>query len=454
MKSQFLSIGALLVCSVSQLISFESMAQDNTLKYRRSSLSMILMENSSLGKSRDLVVKSYEANPFPDKYNKHNSGAGSMNFDNMKLTNADYLSSGFYKDTLKKVLEILKVSMNPLKEVRYLNADSSMAVIEPTKNELLNIYVEKYIKDNNLAKTVAGSWFNRTADGKMNWELIKERGQYSASAEDLEQASTAASETDFLMDFELIGNTYCVFNYLEFNPNEPVAALVRDVAKTSTLKELAGKPDILLQKALAKLDDMYEKTKEGYTVKCNSYLYKLDWDSHTADNVKNYFFNDNVDGKAIWDTTNIFKLSSLGKTTSSSIVTFKIGETRTEEQIIDLQIRKTMDKALAKLQKEYVQFRPVAPISSVGPLTAKIGLKEGLEPGQTFEILEMGKNDLGMPVFISKGKVTVDKKAPIWDNTQGAEVQTDEAGNPLPEYATFTGGKGAEAGFNFLRLVK
>lgn len=429
-----------------------SFAQEDITKYRRSSLSMILIESPSLGKSRDLVVNAYKSNPFPDKYNKHNSGAGAFNLNEMELTTEDYLASGFYQDTLRKFTEMLKAAANPLRELRYLAADSSAAIQEPSAKQMRQIYLDKYIRDNNLAKSMAGTWFNRTEDGSMNWELVKERGMYSASAEDKDQASSAANPEDMLMDFELLGNTYSVFNEMEFYENEPVARIVRDEAKMALAEQ--GLTGILYEKAAAKIDTLYERTKVGYTVKCNSFLYKLDWDENTANNVKNYFFNDNIDGKAAWDTTTIFNLSFVGKITSGSIVTFKIGETRTEEEIIDLQIRRTMDNALAKLQKKYVQFRPVSPISSVEPLTARIGMKEGLEGGEKFEILEMGWNDLGIPEWKSVGKVSLDKKAQVWDNRQGAEVVLAEDGSPLPEFTTFKGGKKAMPGMHYIRLVK
>lgn len=430
-----------------------TIGQDVT-KYRRSSMNMVLLESSALGKSRDMVVEAYNANPFPDKYNKHEVKASDFNIDKMNLTTEDYLSSGYYKDTLTKLLDIMKASVNPLRQLRYLNADSTKALQEPSANQKLGIYIDKYIRENNLAKSMAATWFNRTPDGKMNWDLIQERGMYSASAEQKDQANSVADKTTFLMDFDLIGNTYTVINNLEFYENEPVAAAIRDIAKAKAMEQLAGKPEILIKKSMAAIDTIYERTKVGYTVKCNSFLYKLDWNADIAKKVKDYFFSEGIDAVKAWDTTTIFKLNFLGKTTTGSIVTFKIGEKRTEKEIIELQVRRTMDNALAKLQKENVQFRPVSPIATVGPVTAQIGLKEGLEKGDKFEILEMGWNELGIPVWKSIGKVSLDKKAPIWDNRQGAEVGVDKEGNPLPAFSKFKGGSKAMPGLHYLRLTK
>lgn len=248
----------------------------------------------------------------------------------------------------------------------------------------------------------------------------------------------------------MIGNTYACFNKLAFYENEPVARMVRDAAKEEAIKQLAGKPQILLDKALALADTVYEKTKVGYTVKCNSYLYALEWNDTIAEKVKAVFFNENVDRKAAWDTTTLFNLVYIGNTLSSSIVTFKIGETRSESEIIDLQVRRTIDNAVANLQKEYVQFRTVAPVSTVGPLTARIGLKEALGPKDKFEILEPGTNELGLPVWKSIGTVSVDSKFPIWDNRQGAELENTDPNQPKTTFTTFSGGKKAQVGLHFL----
>jgi hypothetical protein len=292
----------------------------------------------------------------------------------------------------------------------------------------------------------------------MSWDLIKERGMYSASALKSETASTSASAVDYLLDFELIGNTYTVFNRMDFYPNEPVARMVRDAAVAEATAKFAGKPEQLLNAAMKGIDAVYEKTKEGYTVVCNTYLYQLEWNDSVAQLTKNYFFSADNDANKlkIWDTTSLYKMKFVGRTKSTSLVTFKIGEKRTEEQIIDLQVKRTMDNALAKLQKEYVQFRPVAPVVTIEPVTAQIGVKEGVEPGQKFEILEQGWNELGMPVWKSIGTLSVDKKAPVWDNTIGAEPVLDEAGNPVQTVSstTFSGGKKAAVGLHYLRLIK
>ena len=426
--------------------------------YRRSSLTMVLIENENLGKHKQLVTDAYYSKPFPEKYNNHLISDKVFSTAAMKLTTNDYLDAGFYKDTLKSMKEFLSALKKPLNPLRYVTPDSSKAVQEPNQKEIINIYIQKYINEKKLAKQTVATWFDRKPNGDMSWDVIKERGMYSASAEAKDAASSTSSAVDYLMDFELISNTYTLFNKMEFFPNEPVARVIRDAAKQEVTAKLAGKPEILLAKAMQGIDAVYEKTKEGYTVICNTYLYQLEWSDSIAKLTNLYFFSDNSDAnkQQIWDTTSLFKMKFVGKTTTTSLVTFKIGEKRTEEQIIDLQVKRTIDNALSKLQKEYVQFRPVAPVVSIDPITAQIGLKEGVEPGQKYEILEQGFNELGFPVWKSVGSASVSKKVPIWDNTIGAEVVLDATGNPVSTVAstTFSGGKKAQVGLSFIRLIK
>ncbi len=167
---------------------FQCFSQSASTDYRRSSLTMVLIENQGLGKNKQMVTNSYYSNPFPDKYNNHEIADKVFNPDALKLSTSDYLNAGFYKDTLKTTKQFLLAKKKPFNPLRYLGKDSSMAVQEPSKEELLNIYIQKYIKEKNLAKQVVSTWFDRKPDGSMSWDVISKRGMYSASAEKLDDS--------------------------------------------------------------------------------------------------------------------------------------------------------------------------------------------------------------------------------------------------------------------------
>jgi len=60
------------------------------------------------------------------------------------------------------------------------------------------------------------SWYNRTADGKMDWELLKARALYSASEFEKEGESKQALTDKLIKDLDVIGNTFVVFNKMDF----------------------------------------------------------------------------------------------------------------------------------------------------------------------------------------------------------------------------------------------
>lgn len=439
-------------------VSFFHYSKAQDAKYRRSSMTMVLAEDDGLGEFRDKIIKSYNSNPFPDKYNQHNITDNKFNLDKIKLTDEDLIKSGFLQDTLTTPIAMVKAT-SALKTLRYLSSDSLSAIVLPTKNEIFQAKLDKFIRDKQLAKQMFSTWFNRKENGDMDWEEVKSRGLYSASAQDMDDAKASADKGAYLLDFQLIANSFVVFNKMKFYKNEPVAALARDLAKEATKKKMAKSPPALLEKALEALDVIYEETKVGYTVACNTFLYQLDWNEEIATKFKSKYFNNEVttdDKTAAWKDGAFMDLSLVGKTFSSSIVTVKIGEKRTLDQLIDLQVKRTMDNALAKLQKTYVVFRPITPITGVAPVTARIGMKEGIEAGDKFEVLESETNELGVPTWKKVGKVSVDKKVVVWDNRTGAESPLDENGKPLesPEFTTFKGGKKLMPGVHFIRQSK
>ena len=253
--------------------------------------------------------------------------------------------------------------------------------------------------------------------------------------------------------FELIGNTFVVINKFNFFENEPVARVVRDVAKAELAKSMVGSPQMLIDKAMKGLDDIYEKTKEGYSILAKSYLYKLVWN----DSIATIFYNDmyfekgdlNIKKKAAFDNSDLFKLEFVGDENAMGLVTFSLKEKRTEEQIITLATKRIIDKVYAKLQKKYDVFKTKTPLYTGYPITAKIGMKEGLEGGEKFDVLEQNIDPkTGVATYISVGTIKVDKNS-IWDNRVNDEVEAPvlvavvegKEAKPIIDRTTFDGGK-------------
>ena len=64
-------------------------------KYRRSSMTMVLVENPGLGEYKDQIVKAYNENPFPDKYNEHKINDQRCDVSELVLSDSDKIASGF-----------------------------------------------------------------------------------------------------------------------------------------------------------------------------------------------------------------------------------------------------------------------------------------------------------------------------------------------------------------------
>lgn len=362
------------------------------VKYRRSSLHTILLESEKFP-FKDTVIKAYYNAPFPDKYNNHTIGEKSFDPSVYGTVSGD---SANYKET-----------------------------------------IDNYFKQKKIANQLVAKWFNRQEDGSFNMDLIGERGEYNASEMEANIAQSSARGVSALADAgeELINNTFVVVSRLNFVNNEIPAAIARDIAK-SAANNISN--SMVREIALAAADLAYEKGKEGFSVWTTAYLYRLTWN----DSIAAVFYNDmwmdksNIDParKELFDNSDLFSLEFVGDEKATSLVTFSLKEKRTEEKIVEISTIRNIDAVYAKLQKKYDVFKTKTPLYSGYPITAKIGLKEGVEKGDKYEVLEQVIDTEGRTKYVRKGVVEVDKSQ-IWDNRfspvdeqpQGEVAETDTA---------------------------
>ncbi len=374
------------------------------VKYHRSSLHTILIESDNFP-YKETVINAYYNAPFPDKYDNHNIGEKS--FDPAKYgTPAKDSAGGGYK-----------------------------------------AITDKYLTQNNIARKLVAKWFNRHEDGTFDMNLIGERGSYNASEMDVNIAKSSSRGMAMLSDAgeELIGNTFVVVSKVFFLSNEIAASLVKEGAIAAANKISNNLARTIAIKAA---EVAYNKAKEGYSVWTTSYLYKLAWN----DSIAAIFYKDlwmdksNIDPsrKAKFDNSNLFRLDYIGSDFSKSLVTFSLKEKRSEERIIEIATVRNVDAVYAKLQKKYDVFKTKTPLYTGYPITAKIGLKEGLEPGDRYEVLEQVQDENGKTKYVRKGTIKVDKNQ-IWDNRFNAgEEESDKKSSgdkPKVDRTLFEGGK-------------
>ena len=377
-------------------IALDNQKEMKETKYRRSSLHTILMESSGFPK-KDQVINAYYSADFPDKYDNHNIGQKSFN------------PEKYTTDTVE--------SKTP--EV-----------------------IEKYLKDEQIAKKLVAKWYNRQPDGSVDGNLISERGAFNASFLDVKTAAASNMGKSLISAAgeELLSNTFVVVSKMKFVENEPIARVIRD----GIILSLNNANELVRNIGVKAAEKIYEKTKEGYSVWTTSYLYKLKWTPEIKAIFENEMYADKESItpaiKAKFDNnTDLFQMEFVGSQKSTTLVTFSLKEKRTEEQIISLSVTRNIEKVYAKLQKNFDVFKPKVPLYTGEPITAKIGLKEGIEGGDKFEVLEAVMDEkTGKIEYKSVGTIKVDGDK-IWDNRKnlGDEAPVEGA----VDRTTFKGGK-------------
>lgn len=402
-----------------------------SLEYRRSSLSLILIESGDF-LNHDMVMKSWRGYPFPDKYNKHEIGVETYDLGSMNLTSQEYALGGFPLDTIRGI-GMLSSAFKKKSRIKYLNSDNTLAVVYPEEKDEYEIKIEKTIKEQRLANKIVGTWYGyKNGKFDQNLELIKERGFYDATSYEAAVASGQARGTASLGDagMDLIKNSYVTFTKLRFHENEPVAREIRDKGLEELKQKKANMSDVIYDLSKNSLEVAYEATKEGYTLTTMTWLYQLDWN----DSIEHVFYEEFWEDPKGFEKSDLFSLSKVGFQRNRSIVL--IGADKTMEEIIDLALVRNIDNAFAKLQRNYDDFKPVIPVLGTDPITADIGMKEGLKGGERFDVFTIGFNRRTGAQELNKVGTVRAVRGSIWDNRYNAgeepeNIQKDKNGNEV-----------------------
>ncbi|MFT4801557.1 MAG: hypothetical protein ACI93N_001331 [Flavobacteriaceae bacterium] len=377
-------------------------------KYQRSSLHNILVVGDSFDNS-DIVANAYETWPFPDKYNDHRIDLNSLNLSDYKLTYEEIEKLGIKKSAAGNL-----ISGAASEATAGIVADNSQVKYE----------IDKFIASKKLPYEIVKKWFaldDYQQEGYNPLALIGERGAYSASEQEKAVAGTTVRGVTDLKNTGkfLIKNTFVVFTKLNFVSNEVVASGIKAVSD-AVANELSGLPRELALKASEKT---YTKTREGYSVWTTAWLYRLDWTDETFLALSNLMPKNK--GDVVDFSTLAVDIEFIGEEKATSLVTFSLKEKRTEQQIIELSTIRNLDKVYAKLQKKYDVFKPKSPIIiEDGKIYSQIGMKEGLEGGESFDVLEeiADPETYEMTGYKKIATIKVDKTQ-IWDNRFGVDEE-------------------------------
>ncbi len=449
MKKHLFSLLTLLFAS-SMLFAQETEAPQKDAKseeYRRSSLCLILIDETDMPK-RDTIVESFLAVPMPEKFNDHNISARVFNPEGWVITAEDKAA---YELAVKSAAEpagegqpapkkkggggfgkFMKAAAGTALSVA--SGSSKSVMVDVKDKEEYAIIAHKHLLEEKVAKQLFDKWFI-DENGDFSIALVGERGLYDASTLDVQTAKNSVRGMHMLEDAgeELINNTFVVVSRFRYMSKDELMAEINATAQAAA-GLLGGQAQ-----AIAGLASMGASAAlgAGYYVRSTSFLFQLKWN----DEVANTFYSDLWDNHDKYSASDIFSLKYIGQESAFANVKAGIFTSKSEAELIRIATVNSTDAVLAKLQKKYEVFRTKTPLVVEGDkIYAYIGMKEGLEKGDKFEVLEQVMDpETGKTTYKRKATLTVNADK-IWDNRFMANEELAEQGQEQVLTATeFTG---------------
>ena len=312
----------------------------------------------------------------------------------------------------------------PIPEKFYDHNLSVNVVNVNSKNAENDTIVQDFINKNRIASRMVAKWFNRnTLTGECNMNLIKNRGLYNATEFDKEVAAHSVRGYAMLQDAgeDLIHNTFLIVNEVRYHDKSKVSHVIG--VSLTVLGTIAYIGSALAGSACNDFntESLYDlaASLKGFRVKITTRLYQLEWNDTIANTFYSNYYTETPDEAkrlAFEEHRDDFKLKYIGKVVSKGNTTSYLGIKEDEPWLM---VRKSCERAIddniADLQKAYPVFRAKSPITEVAPIIkAPIGMKEGVEAGKQYEVLEARERN-GKMVYSRVGIVTPDPDL-IWDN--------------------------------------
>ena len=356
------------------LVAMSVQAQETDANYRRSSIYSVLVNHTDQQFASE-IKEAFLQIPVPDKFNDHNLSVKVLNID-------------------KKLSGASSEKENPL--------------------------ITEFLNNNKVASRLVGRWFNRDFfTGQCNMELVKERGLYNATEFDKQLARRSARGMAMLQDAgeDLIGNTFVLVNdirYVDKNKGAKTASSILKVFGSIAAAYTGTNIDDLTDN----IGDMVETIK-GFKVKINTFLYKLEW----SDDIATQFYQNQYGAvpdptkKANFDAARgNYKLKYVGKVESSGGTTSFLGINEDQPVVmVRKACQRAIDENVVDLQRNYEEFRTKSPLVSVEPITAFVGMKEGVTAKSQFEVLEVVELENGKHKYNRVGVIQPIENL-IWDN--------------------------------------
>ncbi len=371
-------------------------AQEPVSDYRRSSIYSVLVNHTDQ-QFADEIKEAFLQIPVPDKFNDHNLS------------------------------------------VKVLTMDKKLSGAERKKE---NPVITEFLQNNKVASRLVARWFNRDFfTGQCDMELVKERGLYNATEFDKQLALRSARGIAMLQDAgeDLIGNTFVLVNDIRYVDKNKGAKTGASILKAfgAVAAQLTGTN---IDNLTDNLGDMIETIK-GFKVKINTFLYKLEWNDDQATLFYQEQYSSTPDAAKRENfemARGNYRLNYVGKVESSGGTTSFLGINEDEPIVmVRKACQRAIDENVVDLQRNYEEFRTKSPLLSVEPLTAYVGMKEGVTAKSKFEVLEVVEMEDGTHKYNKVGVIEPIENL-IWDNRYMAVEE---------------GAQGATLGFTTFRKI-
>lgn len=409
---------------------------------QRNSLCIMMFNDGSIDKA-DVIKASFEALPVPDKYNDHNTGKRVWDLaDSIKVTEEDYtiLNNSRASDATADGGAKKKSMFGGLMKGLAAGTTGGLVGGGSDKDEVAARALKIMIADN-TAKSLVNRWFMDSTGQHHTADIIMDRGQYALTAEQLAKAEqeSAISKQEMVTTVAegLVKSTFVVFNSFDYLPKEEVLAQIQ--ATMDAAASLGGGYAQLGAKAAGLA--LKASLGDGYFVKITSHLFKLKWTDTLQQEL--YEMWDNMEA---YNNAN-YTIEYIGSDKAFTNTKASIFKSKPEEELIAMATANAMDQVLAKLEKKYDVFKSKAPLyikQGEGPkgkdlYYAEIGMKEGLEKGDKYEVLERVIDKATKKEIYKKvGELKVSDK--VWDNRHGAEEELALKGETQEnKYTVFEG---------------
>lgn len=291
---------------------------------------------------------------------------------------------------------------------------------DTTKADNQKSHIDALIRENAIGRRLVAKWFNQSKMGTFDPNLILDRGYNNVTALDIQTALYShKTQEGVIYDAgeELIGNTYVLINDIQYGDKRRNKEKRMSGAIALSAIPLVG---LVAMPVAGILTNDYS----GFNVTVTSYLYRLDWTKEISDGFYNAYYTTIPDAskkEAFKNQKSLFTLSYIGSQTVHSANSNFNGINNREDQI-RMVCTRAIDKTIALLQKNHPEFRIRTPLLSSSPITAHIGIREGIMEDSRFEVLEVHETSNGRTEY-KRVAIIKPKKGKIWDNRYMAEFE-------------------------------